>query len=168
MSVSPKLKLCTDLDLYGFYSYRCEELDPCILQEGLLAQLCVGRFGTFDFIGGTLPEFDNIAVSFWVEILEIQEEMLIGKTTEQSDLFQAESIFRFKACDINKLKGWPQWNIDHLSVLVSEKIANHGEAVGYFYFFDMGFGSCDRICYAISEISEPKENIRLIKIPLAS
>lgn len=121
-----------------------------------------------DYLGGHLEDYMG-GDCLWVEILEIQENRIKGRTEEDSLFFKAGSLIWFEPKHIHRVRGNLAWNIKHLNVMVSPNIIHQKEKVGYFYNTlsdrPMSFG---RYFYAVSEIHKPKEDIELIEVPLST
>ncbi|MFC6998100.1 hypothetical protein [Rufibacter roseus] len=166
MSVSPALTHLPSIPLYTFYTGCYGDLDPSILKVGLSVLLSVARRSHIDYNGGTLKCLDYFCTSFWVQILEIKQELLIGRVSETNELYQLGSIIYFTPHDVNRIKGDLQWSIENLTVLVSERIIYHGDKVGYFYEHEMEPWSFNRIFYGWSEVYLPKEPIPLVEAKL--
>ncbi|MFC5271514.1 hypothetical protein [Adhaeribacter terreus] len=120
-----------------------------------------------DLIGGHREDYLT-GDSFYVEVLEVQENRIKGKVEEDGLFFKAGSIIWFEAKHIHRVRGNLGWNINNLTVSVSEKILYGKEKVGYFYNTlseqPMSFG---RVFYSVSEIPVPhKDYIPLVEMPL--
>src|SRR5690606_3714952 len=81
------------------------------------------------------------------------------------------SHIHFKPEHVMTVSGNVDWQIRHMSVLVSEKVVYNRERVGYYYYYgrsEIDPFDLNRKYYAESETHEPKENIRLLRVPLSS
>lgn len=168
MSVSSKYKPNPEIKLFNFLTgYHQKDFKPSIIKPGISVSIAV-FIDTVDLHGGTIWDVSSICYSFWVEVIEVKEEELVGVIKEPTEFFKIGSVFKFNSKKVLDIKGSLQWNIDNLFVVVSARIGLLREKVGYFLYSDMEPAMCyNRVFFSISQMHEPKEDLHVMKIPMS-